>query len=93
MRAPQPAKAHSHWSPANVAALSALRKRGINTADIAAQIGRSVVAVRSKLRELEYELVKPGAKASVRKCMCCESKFKSWGIGNRLCMRCKLKSE
>lgn len=66
---------------------------------IAAELGRTSASVAVKACRIGLEPhVKngkhyKGVKHGMRKCLCCTDEFRSEGIHNRICSRCKERSE
>ncbi len=88
------------WTPEEFDLLARFYADRLDTARIARLLGRSAGSIDSKARALgivrdpskrkyaaQPEYRKPGA--SPRRCMSCGTTFPSWGIGNRICKRCK----
>lgn len=73
--------------------LAMLVDRGLKDDDIAAILKRTPSAVQSRKSRLGIVGIRYPSRvragASWRDCMCCRRQFKSEGIHNRLCVRCK----
>ena len=89
------------WTPEELAYLRALYSNpGLTLAEIATRLERTVYGVSSKARKLSVirdpskrkrpKYQRPGTRSlTQRRCMSCGSMFSSWGIGNRMCVRCR----
>ena len=91
------------WTPKEFDLLARFCADRLGTARIARLLGRSAGSIDSKARALgivrdpskrkyaaQPEYRKPGASSPTpRRCMSCGTTFPSWGIGNRMCKRCK----
>ena len=83
------------WTPEEFDLLARFYADRLDTAYIARLLGRSAGSIDSKARALgivrdpskRKYAAQPGA--SPRRCMSCGTTFPSWGIGNRMCKRCK----
>jgi len=94
---------HAHPKPNSYRAIAELVlpmwQGGQTIEDIAYEVGYEpwrMQEVLEKLRDLKYIGERPRARRkqkTLRPCMCCRTPFKSEGIGNRLCVRCRHRSE
>ena len=83
------------WTPEERDRLARFYADRLDTAYIARLLGRSAHSIDSKARALgivrdpSRRKTHIGSQARNRRCMRCGMMFASWGIGNRMCGRCK----
>ena len=83
------------WTKEELEDLAWMRQEGFDLNEITEHLDMSPESVESKIAELNLPEGKAAynrVETTVRKCMCCQKKFDSWGIGNRLCEYCSTKS-
>ncbi len=89
------------WTPEELAYLRALySNQGLTLVEIATRLERTVDGVSRKALRLSLirdpskrkrpKHQRPGTwSLTRRRCLRCGTKFSSWGIGNRMCARCR----
>lgn len=84
----------SAWTDEDVLALKAGLKAKRSRAELAVQLGRSLVAIEFFVNHrLDERLAAIGETPKERPCLRCEKTFMSAGKHNRLCSLCKDNSE
>ncbi|UYO55196.1 hypothetical protein [Rhodopseudomonas palustris] len=76
------------WDDANIDRLIALVDRGLSNGEIAVEMGSTTLAVQKAMVAHGVRRLGDTRGARVRECLCCDRRFHSSGIGNRLCPAC-----
>ena len=89
--APVTADGKVYWTTTDDDQLRALMASGVEVADIALRLGRTVSSVHTRWKRMSQARsprvpITDGAKTC--NCMCCKTQFKSAWKGNRLCLPC-----
>lgn len=84
------------WTPQQIATLRRLREQNYSLARIAARVGHSANACKTKVHKLGLYKSAPravvaaaGQNKNMRPCLCCRAPFRSEGPHNRMCPKCR----